>query len=106
MCREQTLVPIPQYLKHSVSFDATHPEFGVDDFGQECFRIDSCIVPAITALFTNGVVTRGCCCGHGSGTGVISLVTEEYDAGEPIVEVTCDHIGGRRMVCEKCWSEP
>lgn len=77
MCDTKRLVPIPDYLRPGVDFDATHPEFGIDEQGRECFSLDACIVPALEALWAAGVVTVGCCCGHGSRRGAISLRTAE-----------------------------
>lgn len=82
MCSETTLVPIPPHLTWSLEhFDATHPEYGVDGGGAKCFVIDSCIVEALKAVWAAGFKTIGCCCGHGSGHGVISLETEYTDDG-------------------------
>lgn len=76
MCDKQQLVPIPDHLRPEVDFDAAHPEFGIDAEGRECISLDACLVPAIKALWAAGVVTVGCCCGHGSGKGVVSLKTK------------------------------
>ena len=35
--------------------------------------IDACIAPIIAALNNAGIVTTGCCCGHGKNAGYISL---------------------------------
>lgn len=79
MCKEETLVPIPDFMRHDgrcvFEFDPKHPEFGLDSEGRECFVVDSCIVPALLAIWDRGIKTSGCCCGHGSGSGVIGLVT-------------------------------
>ncbi len=53
-----------------------HPEYACDDEGRACFRLDGCIVAAVEALWAAGVKTLGCCCGHGSQHGVISIETE------------------------------
>lgn len=74
MCNEVDLVPIPDFLEWSIThFDPTHPEYGVDSAGRKCFRIDACIAPALKAVWAAGYKTLGCCCGHGGGSGVISL---------------------------------
>ncbi len=80
MCEQKRLVPIPDFLKPSVDFDASHPEFGIDTEGRECFRMDACIVPAVEALWAAGVETTGCCCGDGSRRGVIGLKTVKVAA--------------------------
>lgn len=72
MCTESTLVPIPDFIT-PFEFDPSHPEYGIDEQGRRCFRIDSCIVPVLLAVWEAGFKTMGCCCGHGSGRGVISL---------------------------------
>jgi len=71
MCDTTTLVRIPVWWEGD--FDPTHPEYALDDHGNRCFRIDTCIVPALIAVWKAGFKTLGCCCGHGSGRGVISL---------------------------------
>lgn len=74
MCHESTLVPIPEWATRArETFDPTHPEYGIDKQGRQCFAIDSCIVPALLAVWDAGFKTTGCCCGHESGHGVISL---------------------------------
>ena len=74
MCNSVTLVPIPNdYVWALENFDPTHPEYDLDEQGRKCFCIDSCIVPALLAVWAAGFKTLGCCCGHGSGSGVISL---------------------------------
>lgn len=98
MCSETVLVPIPDLLWESgeiANFDPTHPEFGIDEQGRRCLALDACIVPAVKALWSIGVVTIACCCGHSDGTnGVLTIRTvgakqrlgtmlvrvEEYDA--------------------------
>src|ERR1044071_3883366 len=80
MCqREYELIPIPDFIKVDprciYEFDPTNPEFGVNEVGQECFRIDRCIAPALKALWAAGIKTTGSCCGHGSGSGVVGLLT-------------------------------
>ncbi len=79
MCDKQKLVPIPEFLKQHINFDAQHPEYGIDGHGQECFSMDACIVPLLEVLWAYGVVTFGCCCGHGSGHGCVSFQTEKYE---------------------------
>jgi hypothetical protein len=76
MCDTKQLVPIPDFLRPPVDFDPTHPEFGVDPEGRECFSLDACIVPVLETLWAYGVQTTGCCCGHGSGRGVVGFRTE------------------------------
>ena len=80
MCTTSTLVPIPPlllpYYGPDSMFDPTHPEYGVDEQGRKCFVLDTCIVPALLAVWAAGMKTLGCCCGHGQRSGgVISLDT-------------------------------
>src|SRR4051812_31458519 len=79
MCDQTTLIPIPDFLWESgevAGFDPAHPEFGLDGDGRRCLSLDTCIVPAILALWEIGVATVSCCCGHSDGTnGVITLRT-------------------------------
>lgn len=35
--------------------------------------VDSCIAPIVDALNKAGILTSGCCCGHGKGPGEILL---------------------------------
>ena len=87
MCQSRVLVPIPEFIKadplcssasDSSVFDGG--EYAIDEQGRQCFVLDECLVPAILALWGKGIKTSGCCCGHGTGSGVIGLVTE-YDSG-------------------------
>lgn len=80
MCHTQTLVPIPDDLLADIDFDATHPEFGLDGAGRQCFAIDSCIVAALLAVWAAGYKTLGCCCGHGQVAGGI-ITIDTSDAG-------------------------
>ena len=88
MCMATELVPIPQLLwdhggvkmreRHGDDsdwgFDPTHPEYGINDAGEKCLRLDACIIPAIQALWAAGIVTVSCCCGHNNPAGgVISV---------------------------------
>lgn len=79
MCNRRKLVPIPNFIKQDQrcisQFDPTHPEFGINNKGEECFRIDECIAKTLETLWSAGIKTTGSCCGHGSGSGVIGLVT-------------------------------
>jgi hypothetical protein len=85
MCKiyETALVPIPDFIKADpLCSSADRPEvfdggeYAIDDKGRECFVIDACLVPALQALWDAGVKTSGSCCGHGSGSGVIGLITD------------------------------
>lgn len=76
MCNERVMVPIPSLLEDfRERADVAHPEYGHDLNGDVAFALDACIVPAVQALWEAGIRTIGCCCGHGSGHGVISLET-------------------------------
>jgi len=81
MCDQKTLVPIPDLLWQqtpiSQAFDPDHPEFGIDDQGRQCLNLDTCIVPAVQALWAAGIPTESCCCGHGSAWGVITIQSKE-----------------------------
>jgi hypothetical protein len=84
MCKEQVLVPIPEFLMDDplcvhwkTRYESPESgEFGIDEVGRRCFRLDACIAPAVQALWNARVKTTGCCCGHGSGSGVIGILTE------------------------------
>jgi len=79
MCKEYELVSIPGFIRRDpecvYEFDPKHPEYGLNELAEECFRIDRCIAPALKALWAAGIKTTGSCCGHGSGSGVIGLLT-------------------------------
>src|SRR5687767_1775774 len=106
MCDVQRLVPIPDFLRPRIDFDAADPEFGVDAEGRECISMDACIVPALEALWSVGVLTIGCCCGHGSGRGVISVLTEEYATALSPEDAAryCEH-NWERWECPTCNEE-
>lgn len=80
MCNEVMLVRIPEFLMSDQIRNGlltAHPEYGHNSEGVACFALDKCIVPAVQALWDKGIRTIGCCCGHGSGHGVISLETDQ-----------------------------
>ena len=81
MCTRSKLVPIPAFLitdEIRDSINNAHPEYGhQSETGVPCFNLDECLVPAVEALWAIGVRTIGCCCGHGSGHGVISFETRK-----------------------------
>jgi hypothetical protein len=79
MCSESALVPIPPLLWDAgavYKFDESHPEYGINEAGERCLRLDACIVPAVQALWTAGIVTLSCCCGHGDPWGVVTIQTQ------------------------------
>lgn len=82
MCETQTLVPIPEWADAS-TFDADHPEYGIDADGRKCFAIDTCIVPALLAVWAAGYRTLGCCCGHGQVSGGVISGIMTLDTGAP-----------------------
>lgn len=74
MCDTTTLVPIPDFLWPYIdNFDESHPEYGIDDQSRRCLALDTCIVPAILALWEKHIPTLSCCCLHGQGFGTITL---------------------------------
>ena len=81
MCNRSELVPIPDFLITDDirdSLNNAHPEYGhFPETNEPCFNLDACLVPAVKALWAIGVKTIGCCCGHGSGHGVISIETQK-----------------------------
>lgn len=95
MCKTHTtiLVPIPDFIKADpLCSSAANPEvydggeYAIDSEGRQCFVIDACLVPAVQALWAAGIKTSGCCCGHGSGSGVIGLITDYDRSGEHLLE--------------------
>ena len=50
----------------------------VGEIRQGTAAIDKCIAPVIRALNDGGVITRGCCCGHGKVMGYIHLANGKY----------------------------
>ena len=88
MCKvdRKVLIPIPDFIKvdplcssasdPEVFHQQELPEYAVDSEGRECFVIDECLAPALLALWEKGIKTTGCCCGHGSGSGMIGLLTD------------------------------
>lgn len=90
MCERTKLVPIPEFLRSDYQdvFAAGEAgpgrEFDFDAEGRQCFALDECIVPAVQILWAAGIKTLGCCCGHGSGHGVVSILTESAEGKDPI----------------------
>lgn len=82
MCDTTTLVPIPDFLWPYVTmFDEHHPEYGIDEQGRRCLALDTCIVPAVIALWEKRIPTLSCCCLHGQGFGTITLPRAVGDDG-------------------------
>lgn len=90
MCLDgrRTLLRIPQFILDdpacssaddpSVFTGEPSAEYAINHNGHKCFVVDACLVPALTALWLLGIKTTGCCCGHGSGSGMIGLASA-YD---------------------------
>jgi hypothetical protein len=91
MCVNQyDLVRIPDWLKEDpLCYSGISPDGGevtIDGQGRECLVIDSCLVLALRALWAAGVKTTTCCCGHGTGSGVIGILTDYNRGGIRITE--------------------
>lgn len=88
MCSSLRLIPIPDlladYREPGNGFDPAHPEFGIDAAGRKCFSIDSCIVPALEAVWSANYRTLGCCCGHGQAAG--GIITLDTAHGTPTTD--------------------
>lgn len=91
MCDEQVLIPIPEKIMPFIyEFNPKHSEYGIDDQGRKCLRLDKCIVPLVKQLWSAGFNTVSCCCGHGS----YGNVTLKIDGKEwALVEVEHPHCG-------------
>lgn len=68
---ETVAVVIPDFLFEAGEISEVDPNYFIDEDGRRCLRLDKCIVPALEALWVAGIVTRGCCCGHGNRLGDI-----------------------------------
>lgn len=112
MCspNDKVLVPIPATMMTEhvaevfLCLDGLplHPEYGINENGSKCFRLDRCIVPAIEALWDAGIQTSACCCGHRpDGQGVISLLCEPFD--NDTAEVRRKYTL-QAQAWEECWS--
>ncbi len=55
--------------------------------------IDKCLAPYIQALNTAGLLTGGCCCGHGKENGMIGF----HDG----TRFTIDHVDLKKISCVK-----
>lgn len=95
MCKQYSnvLLPIPQFILDDPLCSSAHvpgvfdgSEYAIDSEGRRCFVIDACLVPGLLALWEKGIKTAGCCCGHGSGSGVIGLITDYDRSGVHLME--------------------
>lgn len=82
------LVPIPDHMAelrdlYAKEADEGCSEFGRDEEGRVCFRIDACIVDALKAVWAAGYRTLGCCCGHGQGAGGMIAIDNGTFSREP-----------------------
>jgi hypothetical protein len=69
MCENRVLIPIPEFLKTydpDLNKIRNNGEFGANDYGEACFKIDECIVELLKWIWSKGIITTGCCCGHGN----------------------------------------
>ena len=64
MCSTEVLIPIPALLWNNNAVAPLGAEHVLNDIGEHCILIDSCIVPAVKALWDAGIVTLSSCCGH------------------------------------------
>ncbi len=62
--------------KHGNTVEMELPIVGNFRFGKA--DIDSCIAPIIKALNDAGLLTIGCCCGHGNRIGYIHFKDGRY----------------------------
>lgn len=62
--------------KHGNTIEMELPIVG--DFRFGIADIDLCIAPIIKALNDGGIITKGCCCGHGEVMGYIHLKDKRY----------------------------
>lgn len=49
-----------------------------DDYKYQV-SVDACLANEIQCLWSNGVITNGCCCGHGTQLGYIGVAEESVD---------------------------
>lgn len=55
-------------------------------FGEGCVEvrptlcIDTCILPEIKDLWSNGIITLGCCCGHNKQDGLVGVAERCIEA--------------------------
>lgn len=64
-CKKAVLIPQPKFIKCNCS-----------DNYKESIRVDACLADEIQYLWSNGVKTCGCCCGHGRELGFIEVTDD------------------------------
>ena len=65
MCKHGTTETLQVWIPADLSFN--------EEGHYKMAQIDACIAPIVKALNDGGVLTIGCCCGHGKGPGNIIL---------------------------------
>lgn len=65
-CKTQILHPPKHFIKYNSSEEY-----------KEMISVDACLVDEIENLWSKGIRTTGCCCGHGTMLGFIQVVQED-----------------------------
>lgn len=63
-----TLTPLPPHMK---AYRAT------TNFDKESICLDKCIADEVQYLWSLGITTTGCCCGHNRDEGQISVIDND-----------------------------
>ena len=68
-CHKRILYPPKNFITYNIITDE-------DDKYKDEVRVDECIADEIADLWSKGIKTTGCCCGHGYMLGFIQVADE------------------------------
>lgn len=70
-CKTVTTIPPHNFIKFNIIGDRTG-----DEMYKDAIVLDACLEKEIQYLWSQGVYTTGCCCGHGTNVGCIQVRDE------------------------------
>lgn len=68
----QRTLPIPAHMK---DYKEARKAAGLSNL----ISVDKCCIPELVELWSNGVTTVGCCCGHGIVSGMINIKPSDFE---------------------------
>lgn len=68
----QRTFPIPAHMR---SYKSVRKAAGLSNF----ISVDKCCIPELVELWSNGIITYGCCCSHGKLKGMINIREGDFE---------------------------
>lgn len=91
-CKSYNLDLLPSELMIDEEVIIRLPEAMCEEVGKETVCVDSCIVGTMKAIWSENIVTLGCCCGHNRDRPWIIIPSGSKDATKikQIIDVVND----------------